>query len=158
MDHRNSPPPPGGGIPSPYPVEQYPQPAPSEIEAPIVQVQPPTTQQDPLQVTPSATLQQPTQTAPPPARPPQPVPRQGLPASKQATPPAQVPANQIPPGGAPARRYLNENVTPALLEGMKMLAREQPKHPLLVLAKFLEERHRELEQDRDVDMEDAGSR
>lgn len=30
-----------------------------------------------------------------------------------------------------------------LLEGMKMLAREQPKEPLLALARFLEEMHRE---------------
>ena len=64
--------------------------------------------------------------------------------AKQASP-APLPVNQIPPGGAPARRYLNENVTPVLLEGMKMLAREQPKDPLLVLARFLEEQHREIE-------------
>ncbi|KAL0635672.1 COMPASS (complex proteins associated with Set1p) component [Maublancomyces gigas] len=57
--------------------------------------------------------------------------------------PAPLPVNQIPPGGAPARRYLNENITPVLLEGMKMLAREQPKEPLLALARFLEEMHRE---------------
>ncbi|KAF8534471.1 hypothetical protein BDD12DRAFT_860123 [Trichophaea hybrida] len=68
--------------------------------------------------------------------------------------PAVAPANQIPPGGAPARRYLNDNVTPALLEGMKMLAREQPKEPLLALARFLEERHRE-ERKGDVKMEDV---
>jgi len=40
---------------------------------------------------------------------------------------------------------------------MTMLAREQPKEPLLVLARFLEEKHRELARtsSRDVDMEDA---
>jgi hypothetical protein len=31
---------------------------------------------------------------------------------------------------------------------MKMLAREQPKEPLLALAKFLEEKHGELEKDK----------
>lgn len=48
--------------------------------------------------------------------------------------------------------YLNDNVTPALLDGMRMLAREQPKEPLLVLAEFLRERHEELAK-RDVKME-----
>jgi COMPASS component SDC1 len=90
-------------------------------------------------------------TAPPPQPQPQPV------AQKQLSPtPNATPANQIPPGGAPARRFLNDNVTPALLEGMKMLAREQPKEPLLALARFLEERHKELEQKGDdVKMEDV---
>jgi len=76
--------------------------------------------------------------------------------------PTPAPPNQIPPGGAPARRYLNEHVTPTLLDGMKMLAREQPKEPLLALAKFLEERHQEADawkeaetRKEDVTMEDA---
>ena len=55
---------------------------------------------------------------------------------------AATPANQIPPGGAPARRYLNERVVPVLMEGLKMLAREQPADPLLVLARFLEAKAR----------------
>jgi len=45
---------------------------------------------------------------------------------------------------------------------MKMLAREQPKEPLLALAKFLEERHQEADawkeaetRKEDVTMEDA---
>ena len=63
-------------------------------------------------------------------------------ASKQPSP-TPLPVNQIPPGGAPARRYLNENVTPAVEEGMRMLARTQPKDPLLVLARFLEKQHKE---------------
>lgn len=69
--------------------------------------------------------------------------------------PTPAPSNQIPPGGAPARRYLNENVTPALLDGMKMLAREQPKEPLLALAKFLEDRHRQIQNEEDVRMDDV---
>ncbi|KAF8469581.1 Dpy-30 motif-domain-containing protein, partial [Kalaharituber pfeilii] len=44
-------------------------------------------------------------------------------------------------GGAPARQYLNQNVTPYLLEGMKMLAREQPAEPLKVLGEWLIEQH-----------------
>ncbi|CDO55541.1 similar to Saccharomyces cerevisiae YDR469W SDC1 Subunit of the COMPASS (Set1C) complex [Geotrichum candidum] len=39
--------------------------------------------------------------------------------------------------GAPTRRWLNENVTPALLEGMKLLAKEKPSDPLKVLGQFL---------------------
>ncbi|KAI5820644.1 hypothetical protein BZA77DRAFT_274323 [Pyronema omphalodes] len=70
-------------------------------------------------------------------------------AQPRSTP--AIPANQIPPGGAPARKYLNEQVTPALLEGMKMLASTQPKEPLLALARFLEEWH---EKERDVVMKD----
>ncbi|EPY50519.1 dpy-30 domain-containing protein Sdc1 [Schizosaccharomyces cryophilus OY26] len=40
-------------------------------------------------------------------------------------------------GVAPSREYLNENVTPVLLEGMKMLARDRPENPLQVLGQFL---------------------
>ncbi|KAI9770319.1 MAG: hypothetical protein M1840_003478 [Geoglossum simile] len=49
------------------------------------------------------------------------------------------------PHGAPARRYLNEKVTGVLLEGMKNLARDQPKDPLRVLGEYLLQRSRELE-------------
>ncbi|KAI5841525.1 hypothetical protein DFP73DRAFT_556068 [Morchella snyderi] len=81
-----------------------------------------------------------TTTTPPPPLPP----TAPAPAQQPAAAAAAARQNQIPPGGAPARRYLNENVTPVLLEGMKMLAREQPKEPLLALARWLEEQHREL--------------
>ncbi|KAK9379360.1 uncharacterized protein V2V93DRAFT_373610 [Kockiozyma suomiensis] len=43
-------------------------------------------------------------------------------------------------GGAPTRRYLNELVTPALLDGMKLIAREQPDNPLEKLALYLLDR------------------
>ncbi|KAK9491075.1 hypothetical protein V1508DRAFT_463541 [Lipomyces doorenjongii] len=43
-------------------------------------------------------------------------------------------------GGAPTRRYLNELITPALLDGVKLVAREQPENPLEVLGKYLIER------------------
>ncbi|KAK1833831.1 putative dpy-30 domain-protein [Podospora conica] len=47
--------------------------------------------------------------------------------------------------GAPVRQYLNSKVTPALLEGMKMLAKEQPKDPLRALGEFLLARSKEVE-------------
>ncbi|KAK9376395.1 uncharacterized protein V1513DRAFT_411460 [Lipomyces chichibuensis] len=43
-------------------------------------------------------------------------------------------------GGAPTRRYLNELITPALLDGVRLVAREQPENPLEVLGKYLLER------------------
>ncbi|KAK9325358.1 hypothetical protein V1517DRAFT_314705 [Lipomyces orientalis] len=45
-------------------------------------------------------------------------------------------------GGAPTRRYLNELITPALLDGVKLVAREQPENPLEMLGKYLLERSR----------------
>ncbi|KAK6531901.1 COMPASS (complex proteins associated with Set1p) component [Orbilia ellipsospora] len=42
--------------------------------------------------------------------------------------------------GAPVRQYLNEFVTPYLLEGMKMLAKEQPPNPLETLGRYLIQR------------------
>ncbi|WBW71974.1 Lid2 complex Dpy-30 domain subunit Sdc1 [Schizosaccharomyces osmophilus] len=40
-------------------------------------------------------------------------------------------------GAAPSREYFNENVTPVLLEGMKVLARDRPENPLQVLGHYL---------------------
>ncbi|EWC44939.1 hypothetical protein DRE_00998 [Drechslerella stenobrocha 248] len=39
--------------------------------------------------------------------------------------------------GAPVRQYLNEFVTPYLLEGMKILAKDQPSNPLETLGRYL---------------------
>ncbi|QSZ30016.1 hypothetical protein DSL72_004534 [Monilinia vaccinii-corymbosi] len=47
--------------------------------------------------------------------------------------------------GAPARVYLNQTVTGSLLEGMKLLAKEQPRDPLRVLGEFLLAKSKELE-------------
>ncbi|KAF7952782.1 hypothetical protein EAE96_006008 [Botrytis aclada] len=47
--------------------------------------------------------------------------------------------------GAPARVYLNQTVTGSLLEGMKLLAKDQPKDPLRVLGEFLLSKSKELE-------------
>ncbi|KLU92797.1 hypothetical protein MAPG_11760 [Magnaporthiopsis poae ATCC 64411] len=55
-----------------------------------------------------------------------------------------IPA-EATPHGAPARRYLNTKVTGVLLEGMKLIAKEQPKDPLRVLGEFLLQRSKELE-------------
>ncbi|KAK8049456.1 hypothetical protein PG994_011186 [Apiospora phragmitis] len=53
---------------------------------------------------------------------------------------------EAPPHGAPVRQYLNSKVTGALLEGMKQVAKEQPKDPLRVLGEFLLQRSKEVEQ------------
>ncbi|KAI5786454.1 hypothetical protein DFH27DRAFT_259563 [Peziza echinospora] len=68
-------------------------------------------------------------------------PRPNTPGNVSSTPPTLSASNQIPPGGAPARQYINENVTPYLLEGMKMLVREQPSDPLKVLGEWLIEQN-----------------
>ncbi|RYP24789.1 hypothetical protein DL765_000335 [Monosporascus sp. GIB2] len=52
---------------------------------------------------------------------------------------------EAPPHGAPVRQYLNSKVTGTLLEGMKAIAKEQPKDPLRVLGEFLIQRSKELE-------------
>ncbi|GMM33602.1 Sdc1 protein [Saccharomycopsis crataegensis] len=40
-------------------------------------------------------------------------------------------------GGAPFRQWLNEEVTPYLLEGMRQIANNKPEEPLKYLAEFL---------------------
>lgn len=52
---------------------------------------------------------------------------------------------QAIPHGAPVRQYLNTKVTGTLMEGMKMIAKEQPKDPLKVLGEFLLAKSKELE-------------
>jgi COMPASS component SDC1 len=41
--------------------------------------------------------------------------------------------------------YLNQNVTPFLLEGMKYLAVYEPEQPLKWLSEFLEKKSKEVE-------------
>ncbi|KAK9775822.1 hypothetical protein AB5N19_05211 [Seiridium cardinale] len=53
--------------------------------------------------------------------------------------------SEAPPHGAPVRQYLNTKVTAAVLEGMKLVAKEQPKDPLRVLGEFLLQRSKDLE-------------
>ncbi|KAF2459830.1 putative COMPASS complex subunit Sdc1 [Lineolata rhizophorae] len=52
---------------------------------------------------------------------------------------------QAMPHGSPTRVYLNTNVTPHLLEGMKLLAANEPEKPLKWLADFLAAKSKEVE-------------
>ncbi|TEA18633.1 Set1 complex component sdc1 [Colletotrichum sidae] len=45
--------------------------------------------------------------------------------------------------GDTARMYINNNVTSVLLEGMKMIGKDQPDSPLKVLGEFLLQKSRE---------------
>ncbi|CAK7565435.1 MAG: hypothetical protein SEPTF4163_003352 [Sporothrix epigloea] len=53
--------------------------------------------------------------------------------------------SEAPLNGAPVRQYINSKVTGPLLEGMKMIAKEQPRDPLRVLGEYLLQRSKELE-------------
>ncbi|OAQ99303.1 hypothetical protein LLEC1_00727 [Akanthomyces lecanii] len=53
--------------------------------------------------------------------------------------------SEAAPHGDSTRRYLNTKVTGVLLEGMKMLAKEQPDDPLRVLGEYLMQKSREIE-------------
>ena len=76
----------------------------------------------------------------------------------EATPTANTPRpGSIPPPpvtarpdkpvahGGPTRQFLNQNITPHLLEGMKYLAVYEPEKPLLWLSEFLKDRSKEVE-------------
>ncbi|KAI2638039.1 hypothetical protein GGS21DRAFT_509399 [Xylaria nigripes] len=66
-------------------------------------------------------------------------------AASQHPDPAFTMPDAAPAHGAPVRQYLNSKVTAHLLEGMKQLAKDQPKDPLRVLGEFLIERSKEVE-------------
>ncbi|ODQ61296.1 hypothetical protein WICANDRAFT_61853 [Wickerhamomyces anomalus NRRL Y-366-8] len=65
--------------------------------------------------------------------------------SSRNTPVPQVLQFQVPNdakvsdivGGAPVRQWLNENVTPTLLQGVRKISTERPQDPLRVLGEFL---------------------
>ncbi|SCW02750.1 LAFE_0F13454g1_1 [Lachancea fermentati] len=40
-------------------------------------------------------------------------------------------------GGSHTRKYLNEHVTPVLLRGMRLVAKQKPEDPLRFLGEFL---------------------
>ncbi|KAM3419857.1 hypothetical protein BST61_g3186 [Cercospora zeina] len=65
------------------------------------------------------------------------------PGSMPPQPPAR-PERPVAHGG-PTRQYLNTNVTPHLLEGMKYLVVYEPEKPLEWLSNFLKERSKEVE-------------
>ncbi|KAH9879143.1 hypothetical protein J1614_002580 [Plenodomus biglobosus] len=70
------------------------------------------------------------------------------PASSRNSPhpsaPTQAPTQPIP-HGSPTRVYLNQNVTPHLLEAMKHLATTEPDKPLKWLSEFLAQKSAEIE-------------
>lgn len=47
-------------------------------------------------------------------------------------------------GGSSVRQYLNKNVTPHLLEGLKLMAKSKPEDPLRELGEFLIARSEQL--------------
>nr|OQO17098.1 hypothetical protein B0A51_15551 [Rachicladosporium sp. CCFEE 5018] len=71
-------------------------------------------------------------------------PRPSAPPTQQPSIPPPANAKPVPHGG-PTRQYLNQNLTPHLLEGMKYIAMYEPEKPLLWLSDFLRDRSRELE-------------
>jgi len=66
-------------------------------------------------------------------------------ATSQHPDTASIIPSEAPPHGAPTRQYLNSKVTGVLLEGMKQLAKEQPRDPLRALGEYLLQRSKELE-------------
>ncbi|KAF1959294.1 hypothetical protein CC80DRAFT_490249 [Byssothecium circinans] len=58
--------------------------------------------------------------------------------------PSQAPTQPIP-HGSPTRLYLNQHVTPHLLEAMKHLVTNEPEKPLKFLSDFLAQKSAELE-------------
>ena len=71
-----------------------------------------------------------------------------VPTPQPSTRPASVapsrPAQPVAHGG-PTRQYLNQRLTPHLLEGMKYIAMNEPEKPLLWLSEFLKDRSKEVE-------------
>ena len=121
----------------------------------ITQAQPQTQQQDPTDPNPPpqapqsinpAMLSQPehlSTIAPAVATPPVASAASARPGSMPPQPSAR-PDKPVAHGG-PTRQYLNGNVTPHLLEGMKYLAVYEPEKPLAWLAEFLKSRSEEVE-------------
>ncbi|OLL22010.1 Set1 complex component sdc1 [Neolecta irregularis DAH-3] len=62
-------------------------------------------------------------------------------ASTHQVGPSKITPNQVLEA-APVRSYLNQKVTPVLLDGMRILAKEQPPNPLERLGQYLIERGR----------------
>lgn len=83
----------------------------------------------------------------PPMSAPTPPPAATAPLTRPSSiPPASfAPPEKPNPHGSPTRVYLNQNVTPHLLEGMKYLAANEPEKPLKWLSEFLAKRSAEME-------------
>ncbi|KAI8940089.1 hypothetical protein NX059_003807 [Plenodomus lindquistii] len=100
----------------------------------------------------------PDQQQPPPALQPQPSAPSPAPTPAPASLPAPASSRNSPhpiaqpqaptqpiPHGSPTRVYLNQNVTPYLLEAMKHLATTEPDKPLKWLSEFLAKKSAEIE-------------
>ncbi|KAF2627788.1 hypothetical protein BU25DRAFT_490960 [Macroventuria anomochaeta] len=85
---------------------------------------------------------------PAPVSAPTPTPAPTAPASSRNSPhptaPQQAPTQPVP-HGSPTRVYLNQHVTPHLLEAMKHLATNEPEKPLKFLSEFLAMKSAEIE-------------
>ncbi|OAL07465.1 hypothetical protein IQ06DRAFT_289187 [Phaeosphaeriaceae sp. SRC1lsM3a] len=111
------------------------------------------TQEQPADTTTSTALNtaalQPTVQTAPPTPTPAPAVQPPPPASSRNSPHPSAPAQQAPtqpiPHGSPTRVYLNQYVTPHLLEAMKHLATTEPEKPLKWLSEFLAMKSAELE-------------
>ncbi|KAG4432441.1 hypothetical protein IFR05_012077 [Cadophora sp. M221] len=66
-------------------------------------------------------------------------------ATSQHPDPTPTMPKEALPHGAPTRQYLNSKVTGPLMDGMKLLAKEQPKDPLRALGEYLLQRSKEIE-------------
>lgn len=76
---------------------------------------------------------------------PAPAPTPPAPTTRPSSiPPAPIRTQPVAHGG-PTRQYLNQHLTPHLLEGMKYLAMQEPDKPLLWLSEFLRDRSKEVE-------------
>ncbi|XPS70851.1 hypothetical protein M3J09_003052 [Ascochyta lentis] len=102
------------------------------------------------ETTPLLEVQPEAQPAPTPApvSAPTPTPAPAAPVSSRNSPhpsaPQQAPTQPIP-HGSPTRVYLNQHVTPHLLEAMKHLAMNEPEKPLKFLSEFLAMKSAEIE-------------
>ncbi|PSK60514.1 hypothetical protein B9Z65_664 [Elsinoe australis] len=77
---------------------------------------------------------------------PAPAPGSTTPARPSSQPPTSIALPEKPAAhGSPTRVYLNQNITPHLLEGMKYLAAYEPEKPLKWLSEFLAKKSAELE-------------
>ncbi|KAI9723181.1 MAG: hypothetical protein M1828_004284 [Chrysothrix sp. TS-e1954] len=121
----------------------------SEIESqnpPQTQAPPPVSQ--PAQAIPpsSATFASTSMAPPPPAS--SPARNSPIPKVEQGTDPSLPPSVAIPPKlphGSPTRQYVNNKVTPWLLEGMKWVALNEPEKPLKWLSEYLMKMSKEVE-------------
>ncbi|GAB7354709.1 hypothetical protein MBLNU459_g5126t1 [Dothideomycetes sp. NU459] len=118
------------------------------LEPPVAAVPPPPVPPpgpaSPLPPTPSAPVMS---HAPPPLSAPTPPSAAAAPPTRPSSiPPTLIAPPEKPnPHGSPTRVYLNQNVTPHLLEGLKYLAAYEPEKPLKWLSEFLAKRSAEME-------------